>query len=131
MADRIEVSIVSDTISPRLEAWKIVLESPAAKKILAKAAWIIAARATEILKEKEHWITGTLGRSVHVGNSGIKNAVKRIGRDILETEVGSWIEYARKIEDLPDGGYVWQAFEEKFKEVIGYIEREFKKLLKL
>lgn len=146
---RTGITIEDLNIETNLADLRRIFQSEEVQKLLFQATQIIANRAVEILKANNHVVTGTLWRSVHVGSSkddhsgdealassspiliAYNQAVKKIAFDVFETEVGSWVNYARTIENLPDGGYLVKAFEEKFPEVKEFIEKGLKRLLGL
>jgi hypothetical protein len=96
----------------------------------------IRVRAQEILREKGHYVSGNLFRSLNTqiiapggrGAAGVdpgpcrerlqraRGEEQPIGRsrDDAAVEVGTSIEYAACVEGLDDGGYLFPASEEKF-----------------
>ena len=82
-------------------------------RVVLQAALIVVARAKEIITEKGHIITGSLRRSI--------NAQVQVNGDVVTAQVGSFMEYAEFVEDLPDGGYLFEASEQTFDEVSEYL----------
>ena len=75
-------------------------------RVTLNAAQIIEGRAKEILTEKGHIVTGTLRRSIN-------SQLTEVSYKIVRAEVGTFMEYGPAIENLPDGGYLFAAMEEK------------------
>jgi hypothetical protein len=84
---------------------------------------VIAAEAKRIITEKGHVVTGALRRSVHPEVTDWRD-------DYIEISVGTWLHYAKKIEDLPDGGYLFEAFERKRADALKRVERALKRVIK-
>ena len=74
-------------------------------KAVVKAGQLIEARAKEIITEKGHIVTGALRRSI--------NTQPRLSPRLIEARIGSPLEYAPKIEALPDGGFLGPAAEQR------------------
>lgn len=89
-------------------------------EICTKAASILEKRAKEILTENKHIVTGALRRS-------IQTIVERMVSDVILMKVGSFLDYAEYVENLPDGGYLYPAFLETKDEVLEYIVEELAK----
>ena len=72
---------------------------------MTRACYIIVIRAKEIIMENDHWVTGTLLRSIdaRVGWAGMYE---------VDGAVGSDVHYAPYVEALPDGGYLFPAYVE-------------------
>jgi hypothetical protein len=87
-----------------------------------RASTIMTRRMKLIITEKGHVVTGTLRGSLHEEVTDWRD-------DYIEISVGTWVHYARKIEDLPDGGYMFQAFEETRGEVLKRVELELKRII--
>jgi len=84
---------------------------------------VMARRAKQIINEKGHVVSGTLMGSIH-------SEITDWRKEYIEVSVGTWVHYARKIEDLPDGGYLFQAFEETRTDVLKYIDNQLKRIVK-
>lgn len=141
------ITIENMELGPKFELLKKLLASDEIKNLIYQGASIIMIRAVEILRENGHVVSGTLWRSIHVNATGAshtgdgnnsspilvayQDAVAKVATDILQTEIGSWVVYAQTIENLPDGGYLTKAFEEKFPEVQEFIVNGLKTLLDL
>ena len=83
-------------------------------RVTLNAAQIIEARAKEIITENGHIVTGTLRRSI---NSQLEEVTYSVAR----ANVGTFVEYGPAIENLPDGGFLFPAFEEKAAEVSEFL----------
>lgn len=77
---------------------------------------IINAQAKDNLTEKGHVVTGTLRRSGWVKDEETRHSI----RAIISFPVG----YAEDVEELPDGGYLHPAIEEKTNEVYQYMQAD-------
>jgi len=84
---------------------------------------MIAREAKIIINRKGHVVSGTLMGSIHA-------EVTDWREEYIEISVGTWLHYARKIENLPDGGYLFEAFEIKRNDALNTIERDLKKVIK-
>jgi hypothetical protein len=71
-------------------------------RVMLNAGQIIEARAKEIITEKGHVVTGNLRRSINT-QLGEVTPLK------IEVLVGSFVEYAPFVENLPDGGFLFPA----------------------
>lgn len=93
-----------------------------------KAVWTgvndIATRAKEILTENQHVVTGDLRRS-------IKGKAKFVEKDVIEGEVGTGVLYAPYIEALPDGGFLYPAYNELLPVIQKEIREKITEALKL
>lgn len=85
-----------------------------APRTMLGAGQIVQARAQEILTEKGHVVTGNLRRSINT-------QLGEVSARRVESIVGTWVIYARKIENLPDGGYLFPATEQSVGIVNRYI----------
>jgi hypothetical protein len=85
--------------------------------IFRNAGLIIANSAKQILTAKGHILTGALRRSLTAMITELKPAY-------IEVSVGTWLEYAPLVEALPDGGYLYEAFEKQKTVVVNYIKRQ-------
>lgn len=83
-------------------------------RVTLNGAQIVEARAKEIIKEKGHVITGTLGRSI---NSQLEEVTYSVAR----ANIGTFVEYGPAIENLPDGGFLFPALEETAAEVSEFL----------
>lgn len=93
-----------------------------AANVFRRAGLIIANSAQQILTVKGHIVTGALRRSL---TAQVTNVTLRG----IEVSVGSDRAYAEDIEMLPDGGYLFEAFEKQRAVVIRYIGDEYKRAL--
>lgn len=84
---------------------------------------IIAAEAKRTITRKGHVLTGALRGSIH-------EEVTDWRKEFIEITVGTWLEYARKIENLPDGGYLFESFERKRATVLRYIENDLRAIVR-
>lgn len=85
-------------------------------KAAVTAGRVIEARAKEIITEKGHIVTGTLRRSI--------NTQPFAETHLAGAEVGTWVEYAEHVEALPDGGYLNEAAEQRFKLAVEILAKE-------
>ncbi len=83
-------------------------------RALLGAGQIIEARAKEIITEKGHVDTGNLRRSINA-------QLGELTEERTEVLVGSFVVYAKKIEDLPDGGYLFEATQETMPLQVRYL----------
>jgi len=83
---------------------------------------IIANSAAQIITAKDHVLTGALWRSQ---TAQITNVTMRT----VEVSVGTDRAYAEFIENLPDGGFLFEAFEKQRAVVLQYIQDEYKKVI--
>lgn len=91
--------------------------------IFRNAGLIIANSAKQILTAKGHILTGTLRRTISA-------QITKITPDYIEVSVGTWLDYAEFIENLPDGGYLFEAFEKQKQPVVDYIKKGLGKITK-
>jgi hypothetical protein len=88
-----------------------------AGRALQRGGLLIQARAQEKIVEKGHVVTGSLLRSINT-----RPESEREGR--ISVLVGSFMFYAPFVENLPDGGYLNEAAEERFQDVVNLMARE-------
>ena len=91
--------------------------------IFRNGGLIIADSAKQILTAKGHILTGALRRSI----SAMITELKPMR---IEVSVGTWLEYAPLVEELPDGGFLFEAFEKQRAAVVSYIKRELKNAIR-
>jgi hypothetical protein len=80
-------------------------------RVMINAGQLVEARAKEILTENGHVVTGNLRRSI---NTQIVEA----SESRVTVEVGTFVEYAPFVENLPDGGFLFPAAEQTFPLVV-------------
>lgn len=90
--------------------------------IIEEATTLFISAAKIKITQKGHIITGTLRRSIRYITTSITD-------DIIKGKLGSHVHYAYWVENLPDGGYLLESFNEKFDTVANYIRGRLKKLL--
>lgn len=86
-------------------------------KIAVQAGLIVEARAKEIITEKGHVVTGNLRRSINT-------QLTEVGQYSATVQVGSFVEYAPFVENLPDGGFLLPAAIETFPEVSEFLNEK-------
>jgi hypothetical protein len=91
--------------------------------VFRRAGLIIADSAAQIIQAKGHVVTGALWRSQ---TAQVINVTTRT----IEVSVGSDRPYAEFIENLPDGGYLFEACEKQRAVVLRYIESEYAKVIR-
>lgn len=91
--------------------------------IFRNGGLIIANSSKQILTAKGHILTGTLRRSITA-------MITELKPDRIGVSVGTWLDYAKIIEDLPDGGYLFEAFEKQRTPVVNYIKAQLKRITK-
>jgi len=79
--------------------------------ICETCSMIVVTEAKRIITEKGHIVTGNLRRSI-IG------VVESIAIDIILGKIGSHLNYAYYVERLPDGGYLFEALENKFDNLV-------------
>lgn len=82
--------------------------------IFVRGGTKIQKTAQKKITEKGHVVTGNLRRSLNT-------QVTDYSTDRVKVAVGTWVAYAPKIENLPDGGFLFEAFDEERAEVLRYI----------
>lgn len=90
--------------------------------VFRRAGLIIANSAAQIIQAKGHIVTGALWRSQTA-------QIINITRTEVEVSVGSDRSYAEFIENLPDGGFLFEAFEKQRAVVVRYINDEYKRVI--
>lgn len=88
-----------------------------AGRALQRGGLLIQGRTQEKTIEKGHVITGALLRSWNT-------AVQPECAGILSVLVGSFMFYAPFVENLPDGGMLNEAAEERFGDVVALMAKE-------
>ena len=88
-----------------------------AGRALQRGGLLIQARAQEKIVEKGHVVTGSLLRSINT-------QVQPERMNMISVLVGSFMFYAPFVENLPDGGYLNEAAEERFHDVVDLVARE-------
>jgi hypothetical protein len=83
-------------------------------RVLMGTGQINQARAQEIIQEKGHVDTGNLVRSINT-------QLGELSEERTEVLVGTFVIYAGKIENLPDGGYMFESTQQTMPLQIKYL----------
>lgn len=92
--------------------------------IFRRGGLIIGNSAAQIIDAKGHILTGALMRSM---TENVQ--ITRVTKTEVDVSVGSHLHYAPKIEMLPDGGFLFEAFEKQRAVVLRYIGDEYKRII--
>lgn len=94
-------------------------------KVVGNGCRIVETRASEIITEKRHVVTGNLRRS-------ISSKAEKAGLFLIDGACGvdsDKASYAPYVESLPDGGYLFPAYYEKYREVMEFIGKGIKEIV--